>query len=48
MIFKFIFIFTINGEVRNNVFFFFVGNFSKVIYRWDSVIINFCENNVYD
>lgn len=48
MTFKLTLTFTTNGEVRNNAFSLLVGNFSKVIHRWDSVITNFCENNAYD
>lgn len=45
---KLILTFTTNSKVRDNTFSFFIGNFSKVIYRWNSIVTNFSENNAYD
>lgn len=45
---KLILTFTTNSEVRDNTFSFFIGNFSKVIYRWNSIVTNLGENNAYD
>ena len=40
--------FTTNSEVRDNALSFFVGNFSKVIHRWNSIVTNLSEDNAYN
>lgn len=45
---KFTLTFTTDSEVRNNALSFFIGNFSKVIHRWNCIVTNLSENNAYD
>lgn len=40
--------FTTNSKVRDNALSFFIGNFSKVVHRWNSIVTNLSENNAYD
>ena len=45
---KFRLTFTTNSEVRDNALSFFIGNFSKVIHGWNSIVANLSENDAYD